>query len=123
MPALSLRDTASPAVRPLLDAFPQPNGAELPAAATGLAGLTREFPVESKLSAFSLRVDGNLTDRHRLFTRINRGTSGGDELDTLQQPRVVVRSQGSGRDEHGDRWHHVGLLFRHARSARQREHP
>jgi hypothetical protein len=87
VPALSLRDTVTPAVRPLLDAFPQPNGAEQPQA--GLADLTQEFPVESKLSAFSLRVDGNLSARHRLFTRINRGTSGGDELDREQQtPRV-----------------------------------
>jgi hypothetical protein len=93
VPALSLRDSVSPAVRPLLDAFPQPNGAELP---QGLAELTQEFPVESKLSAFSLRVDGNLTDRHRLFTRINRGTSSGDELDTTQQtPRVSFTNRES----------------------------
>ena len=86
VPSLTLRETAAAAVRPLLDAFPEPNGGELP---NSLAALTREFPVESKLSAFSMRVDGNLTDRYRLFTRINRGTSGGDELDTaLQTPRI-----------------------------------
>jgi hypothetical protein len=86
VPALSLRNNVSAAVRPLLDAFPEPNGAELTQG--GLADLRREFPIESRLSAFSLRVDGNLSDRHRLFTRVNRGTSGGDELDALQQPRV-----------------------------------
>jgi hypothetical protein len=86
VPALSLRDDVVPSVRSLLDAFPQPNGAPTQ---DGLAKLTQEFPVESRLSAFSLRVDGNLSARHRLFTRINRGTSGGDELDTVQQtPRV-----------------------------------
>lgn len=89
VPALSLRDSVSSAVRPLLDAFPQPTGPERPgpAGAVTLADLTQEFPIDSKLSALSLRVDGNLTDRHRLFTRINRGTSSGDELDLTQQRR------------------------------------
>jgi Carboxypeptidase regulatory-like domain/TonB dependent receptor len=86
VPALSLRDKVAPALLPLLDAFPQPNGAEY---SNGLADFTREFPVESKLSTVSLRVDGNVTDRHRLFTRINRGTSGGDEVDLVQQPRAT----------------------------------
>jgi hypothetical protein len=86
VPALSVRDEVASSLRPLFDAFPRPNGA---ATSSGLANLTQEFPVESRLSAFSLRVDGNLSARHRLFTRINRGTSGGDELDTaLQTPRV-----------------------------------
>jgi hypothetical protein len=90
VPSLSLREKVSPAVLQLLEAFPRPNGAEgsVPPTAVQTAALTREFPVESKLSAFSLRMDGNLTDRHRVFTRINRGTSGGDELDELQLPRV-----------------------------------
>ena len=111
------------------DAGRAPAARRLPAAqrprggANGLAELTREFPVESKLSAFSLRVDGNLTDRHRLFTRINRGTlrrrrARHDYADAAR----LVQSQGSGRDEHGDRRHHVGVLLRHARSARQRQH-
>lgn len=93
VPATSLSDAASSAVRPLLEAFPQPNGSERPASgAPGtatLADLTQEFPVDSKLGAFSLRLDGNLTERHRLFTRINRGTSSGDELDLAQQRRAT----------------------------------
>jgi hypothetical protein len=93
VPALSLRDKAIPAVRELLEAFPQPNGPEAPDGET--AALTREFPVESKLSAFSLRVDGNLSDRHRLFTRINRGTSAGHELDPVQQPRATFTHWGT----------------------------
>jgi hypothetical protein len=98
VPSLSVREMVAPALRPLLEAFPQPNGSERPGTAPGppqvpVADLTQEFPVESKLSAFSLRVDGNLTDRHRLFTRINRGTSGGDELDPAQQASRVSFTQ------------------------------
>jgi hypothetical protein len=91
VPTLSLRDSVSAAMHPLLDAFPQPNGAELP---NNLAELTRQFPAESKLATFSLRLDGNLTDRHRLFTRVNRGTSAGHELDPVQQtPRVSFKQK------------------------------
>ena len=87
VPALSLPEKVPSALGPLLDAFPQPNGPEQSGSLTG--PMTGEFPVDSKLSAFSLRVDGNLTARHRIFTRINRGTSAGDELDQLQQSRAT----------------------------------
>ena len=113
--------TATPAVRPLLDAFPRaqrPRAGQRPRRAD--ARISRRIG----LSAFSLRVDGNLTDRHRLFTRINRGTSGGDELGPLSRRRASRSRTGEAAATNTAT---AGLTsvfcVRHARSARQREHP
>ena len=55
--ALDNRPVATP-IRPLLDAYPLPNGQELPG---GLAELTARFPAFSRSDTVSLRVDTNLS--------------------------------------------------------------
>src|SRR5262249_10852664 len=80
----SLRDTASVALQPLLAGFPEPNGLDL---GQGRAELRREFPVRSALNVGSGRVDVNASNRHRIFTRVNIGSSTGDALGgTLHLP-------------------------------------
>jgi hypothetical protein len=82
VPSVALRESAPANLRPLLDAFPLPNG---PDTQPGLASLSRAFPVASRLSTVSGRVDARLSDRHRLFARINVGDSSGDQLTIDQQ--------------------------------------
>lgn len=85
VPSLSLRETAAPALRSLLEAFPAPNG---PERAGGLAELRGEFPVRSSLDVLSVRADGNLSLRHRAFARVNVGRSRGT---ALPAPTFAVR--------------------------------
>jgi len=83
VPSDSTRETASADVRAILDAFPRPNGRDL---GDGLAELSYPFPADSGLNNISLRLDANLSERHRLFARVNRGASAGDALTQLQLP-------------------------------------
>jgi hypothetical protein len=90
--AASIREGAPPDARAILDAYPLPNGPDLNDG-TGLAELTQPFPAASKLNALSVRLDGNLSSQHRLFARINRGTSSGDEMNPdLHLPRMSFTS-------------------------------
>jgi hypothetical protein len=77
VPSKTLLDTVPAAVRPILAAFPRPNGREL---GNGLAEYTQSFPISSSLAVLSLRSDANLGTRHRLFIRANIGTSRGDAV-------------------------------------------
>jgi hypothetical protein len=89
VPSAEVRQSAPATVRPLLDAYPLPNGGGV---GHHLAELSRWFPVDSQLSTVSLRVDAELSTRHRLFARANYGRSAGDELapePAPLQPRLV----------------------------------
>lgn len=77
VPSATARASASPALRPILDAFPQPNGPEREG---DFAAYTHAFPLASALSAFSVRVDGTIDAQHRMFVRLNRGRSNGEAL-------------------------------------------
>ena len=59
VPSLSLRESVPDVLRPLLDAYPSPNG---PDVGQGLAQLTHRFPTRSHLSVVSLRSDVRATD-------------------------------------------------------------
>jgi hypothetical protein len=88
VPSMSLREaldnrTSASALRPLLNAYPLPNGEELPG---GLAELTERFPVFTQSDAISLRFDNNISSRHRSFVRLNQGESTGDSLSDLFLP-------------------------------------
>jgi hypothetical protein len=97
VPSLGARDSAVPDVRPVLDAFPRPNGREV---GQGLAELSRTFPIASRLWVLSARVDASLSTRHRLFVRVNVGRSAGDELDTVQKvPRLSFDSRESSKTD------------------------
>ncbi len=77
VPSKSLRDNASPALQPLLNAYPEPNGAAI---GKDQAAYGHGFPAASDLSVWNVRIDGNLSARHHLFARLNTGTSSGDAL-------------------------------------------
>jgi hypothetical protein len=87
VPSLETRKQADSSVQPLLAAFPEPNGPDAtdPELA-GLAEFSDDYPVASTLSSYSLRVDANLSPRHRLFGRANVGRSSGDTVNGLQVP-------------------------------------
>jgi hypothetical protein len=94
VPSLSLRTAlesrpGGSSIRPLLDAYPLPNGKEL---AGGLAEFTERFPVFTRSDAVSLRLDTNLLSRHRAFIRINQGDSEGDSLSPTQVSFYSFRS-------------------------------
>jgi len=77
VPSVAARENATDDARAVLDAYPLPNGPEMPG---NLAQLSGAFPALSKLNTLSVRFDGNLTPQHHVFARINRGTSSGDEV-------------------------------------------
>jgi Carboxypeptidase regulatory-like domain/TonB dependent receptor len=77
VPSLRVRELAPVSVRPVLDAFPLPNGPEREA---GLAELSHQFPVASRVQATSLRVDVHASNAHQAFLRVHQGVSSGDEL-------------------------------------------
>lgn len=81
VPSMSARGAVPDNLRPLLDAYPTPNGAIL---GNNLAEFSSTFPAQSKLSVFNVRVDGHVK-QHRMFARVNIGRSHGDSLDSLQQ--------------------------------------
>jgi hypothetical protein len=83
VPSNSARQSASAIAQRVLDAFPLPNGAELD---DRLAEYSRLFPATTSLSTLSVRLDVNGSERHRFFTRINTGRSGGDSVNEFQQP-------------------------------------
>ncbi len=86
VPTLATRMNAAPGVRPILNAFPLPNGRDL---GNGLAEFSASFSQPSKLDATSIRIDHNLSDNLTLFGRYNHAPSetiprgGGLSLNTL----------------------------------------
>jgi hypothetical protein len=82
VPSTSLRDSVSPTIQSILSAFPIPNGRDL---GDGLAEYSHAFPISSSLSVISIRTDANLGTRHRLFGRLNVGTSHGDAVSPPDQ--------------------------------------
>lgn len=75
VPSLNARQNAVPAVRPLLDSFPIPNGADL---GNEVAEYADNFSEPSYLNATSIRVDHNW-GRMTLFGRYNHAPSGIDD--------------------------------------------
>lgn len=72
VPTLTLRETAPAAWRPVLKAFPPPNGKDL---GNGLAEFTASYSNPSSLSATSLRIDHTINQRWTLFGRYNTAPS------------------------------------------------
>ena len=87
---LSSRETAAPAIRPYLAAFPLPNGPELFSACkpvsgsscppsglqpSGAATFNAAFSDRSKLDDYSIRIDHALTGGFNLFGRYNNSPS------------------------------------------------
>jgi len=85
VPSMAVREGASEALRGILNAWPQPNG---PETGGGLADFTGEFPASSRMTSLSVRLDGNLSTSHRVWTRVNRGRSEGNGLSADLRPRM-----------------------------------
>ncbi|MBI1355145.1 MAG: TonB-dependent receptor plug domain-containing protein [Acidobacteria bacterium] len=71
-PTLETRESAAPGVRPLLDAYPIPNGADL---GDGSARFSTTYSNPSTLDATSFRIDHHLGSRATLFGRFNNAPS------------------------------------------------
>lgn len=82
VPSLSARATAPAHLKPLLEAFPVPNGAEV---GSNLANYSGRFPIESALSTVSTRVDADTPRKGRFFARLGYGVSSGDALPLARQ--------------------------------------
>lgn len=92
--AVSMRGDVE--ARAILDAYPLPNGPEL-GEGSGLAERTQAFPADSNLNALSVRLDGNVSSKHRVFARFNGGKSSGDEInpDVQLPPMSYTSTEGT----------------------------
>lgn len=74
VPSLSVRqsDLLSAAMRPFLNAYPKPNGAE---GRNGFATFTASYSDPSSLDAGSIRIDSILNSKNALFGRFNYSPS------------------------------------------------
>lgn len=68
VPGISLRQNAAPGIRPILNAFPLPNGRVL---ANGFAEFAAGYSDANTLNATSIRIDHSFSDRFTLFGRYN----------------------------------------------------
>jgi hypothetical protein len=105
VPDIAARENAVPALKPLLNAFPQPNGAD--DIATGVAQFNASFSNPARLDAYSLRIDHRLTDKISVFARYNyspsenisRAGGGGQSLNQLFPSRIVTTTATAGVTE------------------------
>jgi outer membrane receptor protein involved in Fe transport len=78
VPSLTLRQTAAAGIRPILNAFPLPNG---PILANGFAEFAASYSDSSTLNATSIRLDYTFSNRLTLFGRYNNAPSQGAQRD------------------------------------------
>jgi hypothetical protein len=90
VPDLNARQSAIPALRPFLNAYPLPNGADN--AATGAAQFNASFANSSTLDAYSLRLDDQLFDRAAIFGRYNYSPSESVERGVAAQSLNILAS-------------------------------
>jgi Carboxypeptidase regulatory-like domain/TonB dependent receptor len=72
VPSLEARQKALPQIRPYLDAFPLPNGADL---GNGFAEFAAAYSDPSSMNAGSLRLDQIINQKLILFARFNHASS------------------------------------------------
>ncbi|MCI0626514.1 MAG: TonB-dependent receptor [Acidobacteria bacterium] len=97
VPSQSARQSASAAIRPFLDAYPQPNGIDF---GNGQAEFNATFSNPSNLSATSVRVDHRLNSKLNFFGRYNyapsdvvrRGVGGGASLNTFAISKISTQT-------------------------------
>ncbi len=78
VPSVNLRQTAAPGLRPILQAFPLPNGRIL---ANGFAEFSASYSDGQRLDATSIRIDHTIGSRFTLFGRYNTAPSNGERRD------------------------------------------
>jgi hypothetical protein len=89
VPSLNLRQTAAPGIRPILNAFPLPNGRIL---ANGFAEFSASYSDSQKLDATSIRIDHTAGNRLTLFGRYNIAPSRGERRDGLSNLSTIAGS-------------------------------
>lgn len=102
VPDITARQNAIPAVQPLLNAFPMPNGTD--DVTSGVAQFNASFSNPAHLDAYSLRIDHRLTDKISLFARYNdspsenisRAGGGGQALSQLFPSRIKTQTATAG---------------------------
>lgn len=87
VPSINLRQTANPAMRPILQAFPLPNGRVL---ANGFAEFTASYSDSQRLDATSIRIDHAAGNRFTLFGRYNIAPSHGERRDAASNLSTIV---------------------------------
>src|SRR5215469_3482449 len=91
----NVRAAAPPGVRPLLNAFPLPNGADH---GDGTADFNASYSNPATLNAYSMRIDHKLNDKLSLFARYNYSPSelvqrgAGATLNTLTSSRIKTQT-------------------------------
>jgi hypothetical protein len=79
VPSLALRASAGPAMRPVLEGFSRPNGAELvnplTGQPTGMALFTANYSDQVRLNATSVRLDYKASSKMSLFGRFDESPS------------------------------------------------
>jgi hypothetical protein len=91
VPTVESRQQAPAAIRPFLNAYPLPNGAEL---GPGLAQFNASFSNPSSLDAYSVRIDHVVSSKVNAFARYNYSPSSFDQRGG-QFPTRVLSTTGS----------------------------
>jgi Carboxypeptidase regulatory-like domain/TonB-dependent Receptor Plug Domain len=86
VPSVNLRQTAAAGVRPMLQAFPLPNGRIL---ANGFAEFSASYSDGHRLDATSVRVDHTVGNRLTLFGRYNLAPSHGERRDSASNLSTI----------------------------------
>jgi outer membrane receptor protein involved in Fe transport len=100
VPDVAARQSAIPAIQPLLNAYPMPNGSDDPA--TGMAQFNASFSSPATLDAYSLKIDQRLGKSLNVFGRYNYspsqiaqrgvGGAGGYSLSTISTTRITTQT-------------------------------
>ena len=89
VPSLTLRQTAAPAFRPILNSFPLPNGPNL---SNGFAEFAAGYSNSHTLNATSIRIDHTLNSKFVLFGRYNSAPSQSETRSITNLGNITTRS-------------------------------
>ena len=88
----NVQTSAGLSIRPYLNAYPVPNGADL---GNGLAQFTASYSDPSSLNAYSVRLDQVVNSKATLFGRYNYSPSNLDQRGGFPAPYAVLSTTGS----------------------------
>jgi hypothetical protein len=99
VPDINARQNATASMKAYLNAFPFPNGPEVPSV-TGAAELNASFTNPASLDAYSLRIDHKLSSKINLFGRYNyspstlqlRGFQGTESLSSVASTNITTQT-------------------------------
>ena len=86
----NVQTAGSIAIRPYLNAYPLPNGAEV---GSGLAQFNASYSDPSSLNAYSIRMDQVVNSKATLFGRYNYSPSSLDQRGAFPAPNAVLSSK------------------------------